>query len=389
LKILIAPNALKGSCSARAAARAMARGLRRVDSTAELVQLPVADGGDGLVDLLTGTLGAERIEVEVTGPRFEPVESAFAWLPHRRTAVIEMALASGLALLPEPERVVTRTTTQGTGELMAAAMDLGAENLIVGVGGSATNDGGVGMARALGYRFLDAAGDPVAATGAGLLDIRRIEPSGADPRLRRVKCEAVCDVDNPLTGPRGAARVYGPQKGASPEDVELLELGLERLASLIERDLHKRVRDLAGAGAAGGLGAGLVAFCDATLRPGAELVLELVGLDRHLQGADLVLTAEGRVDGQTRFGKAPGAVGAHARRRRVPCIAIAGLLGEDVGLLRERGIDAAVSICPGPLSLAEAQARSEELLADAAERVLRIFLAGYRRGADGPAGGAG
>jgi glycerate kinase len=322
---------------------------------------------------------AESVEVRVTGPRFQPVTAPFAWLPRQRTAVIEMALASGLALLPEEDRAATGTTTLGTGELMAAALDLGAETLIVGLGGSATNDGGIGMAAALGFRFQDAVGEPVVPTGGGLCDIRRIDATAADPRLAQVRVEAVCDVDNPLTGPSGAARVYGPQKGASPEQVERLDAGLFHLADLIERDLGRRVRDLPGAGAAGGLGAGLVAFCNASLRPGAEVVLELVELDRHLEGADLVLTAEGRIDGQTGSGKAPAAVGARARRRHVPCIAIAGGVGPDAGLLRTTGIDAAVSLCPGPVSLAEARARSEELLADAGEQVLRIFLAGYER----------
>jgi glycerate kinase len=381
MKILIAPNALKGSCSAAAAAAAMAGGLRRVLPAAELVQVPVADGGDGLIEVVVQALGAERVALEVTGPRSTPTVAAFAWLAHRRTAVIEMAQASGLALLREEDRDAVAATTRGTGELLAAALDRGATTLIVGLGGSATNDGGIGMATALGYRFLDAAGAPVAASGGGLASLRRIDPSGADRRLERARVEAICDVDNPLTGPHGAARVFGPQKGATPPQVDLLDAGLENLAERIERDLGKRVRDLPGAGAAGGLGAGLVAFCDAALRPGAEVVLDLVELDRRLAGADLVLTAEGQIDGQTRFGKAPAAVAAHARRLGVTCVAVAGARGAGVESLYEIGIDAALSLCPGPIGLAEAQARSEELLADAAEQVARVFLAGFDRGA--------
>jgi glycerate kinase len=378
MKILVAPNALKGSCSAAAAARAMAAGLLRVAPDAWVIRMPVADGGDGLMEVVTEALGAERVRVEVTGPRFERVQAELAWLPRRRTAFIEMALASGLALLPEARRDAAATTTLGTGELMLAALGLGAETLLVGIGGSATNDGGIGMAAALGYRFLDRAGDPVSPTGANLRVIERIDISEADPRLAGVEVEVMCDVDNPLTGPRGAARVYGPQKGATAEQVEALDAGLAHLADRTERDLGRRVRDLPGAGAAGGLGAGLVAFCNARLRPGAEVVLDLVELDRHLAGTDLVLTAEGRVDGQTRFGKAPGAVGVHARRAGVPCIAIAGGVGEDVGLLYAHGIDAVVSLCPGPITLEEAQTNAEALLADAAEQVLRIFLAARR-----------
>ena len=376
MKILVAPNALKGSCSASAAARAIAEGLRRVAPTATVVQIPVADGGDGLEDVVTRALGARRVEVEVTGPRFEALPARFAWLSERRTAFVEMALASGLALLPEARRSAGATTTLGTGELMRAALDLGAETLVVGIGGSATNDGGIGMATALGYRFLDVHGRPVVPTGENLRAIRRIDATAVDPRLAQVRVEAVCDVDNPLTGPRGASRIYGPQKGATPQQVAALDAGLDHLADLIERDLGCDVRDRPGAGAAGGLGGGLHAFCNASLRPGADVILELVELDRHLAGADLVLTAEGRLDGQTRFGKAPAAVAIHAKRLGVPCIALAGGFGEDVALLYQVGINAVVSICPGPIELEEAQERAAELLANAAEQVLRIFTAG-------------
>lgn len=389
MKILVAPNALKGSCTAATAAQALARGLRRVDPTAEIVELPVADGGDGLLEVALRTLGAERRTRTVTGPRFAPVEAAWAWQPERRTAILEMALASGLALLTEGERDATATTTLGTGELLRAALDLGAETLRIGLGGSATCDGGLGMATALGYRFLDAAGKEVPPVGGRLGDLCRIDATGADPRLGAVRVEALCDVTNPLTGPRGAAAVYGPQKGASPEQVRALDAGLEKLATILARDLGQPLRDLPGAGAAGGLGAGLVAFCGARLRPGAEAMLDLVEFDAHLAGADLVLTAEGRLDAQTRQGKAPGAVGRRAQRRGVPCIALAGDLGEDLESLQDSGIVAAVSLCPGPRPLAEAQARAEEWLADTAERTLRIFLAGGgRRPAPDPGAGA-
>jgi glycerate kinase len=379
MKILVAPNALKGSCTAIAAAQAMASGVRRVDPAATVVQAPVADGGDGLSDVIIYCLGGERVAARVTGPRFDSVVAEFAWLARRTTAVVEMALASGLALLPEQHLDATATTTLGTGELMRAALDLGARTLVVGIGGSATNDGGIGMATALGYRFLDAGGHPVIPAGGYLKDIDRIDVSTVDARLADTRVEAICDVDNPLIGPLGAARVYGPQKGATGEQVARLDAGLAHLADLIERDLGCDVRTLAGAGAAGGLGAGLHAFCNADLRPGAEVVLGLVELDRHLVGADLVLTAEGRLDGQTRFGKAPGVVAAHAGRFDVPCIGIGGALGADVNLLRDVGFDAAVSLCPGPMSLDDAQAKTRELLADAAEQVLRIFLAGRRK----------
>ncbi len=379
MKIVLAPNALKGSCSSSAAARAMARGLRRVAPQAELVEIPVADGGDGLLELAVQALGAQRIPVQVTGPRFTPVKAALAWLPHRRMALIEMALASGLALLAEDQRDPGLTTSLGTGELMRAALDLGAETLLVGIGGSATNDGGIGMASALGYRFLGADGRPVPVTGGGLLAIARIDGASADPRLRQVRVQAICDVINPLTGPQGAAARYAPQKGASPAQVAWLDAGLGHLADLVEgerREGSLGSRQQPGAGAAGGLGFGLMAFCGARLRPGAEMVLELLDFDRQLEGADLVLTAEGRLDGQTLSGKAPSLVAARARRLGIPCVAIAGGLAPGLDRLPEVGISAAVSLCPSPMPLAEAMARAEELLAEAAQQVLRIFLAG-------------
>ncbi|MGB5834578.1 MAG: glycerate kinase [Thiohalocapsa sp.] len=377
MRVVVAPNALKGSCSASAAAVALAEGVRRVLLDADILQVPVADGGDGLADVLTHALGAERRPYSVTGPRFAPVDAELAWIADRQTAVIEMALASGLALLSDADRDATVTTTLGTGELMRKALDLGAEKLVVGIGGSATNDGGIGVAVALGYRFLDRAGTVVSPVGGNLQRIEQIDADGTDQRLHAVRIEAICDVDNPLSGPNGAARVYGPQKGATPDQVASLDAGLAHLAMLIQRDLGVDVREIPGAGAAGGLGAGLMAFCGAELCPGAEVVLELVELDRHLVGADLVLTAEGRIDGQTRFGKAPGAVAAHAARLGVPCIAIAGSIGDDVAGLHEAGVQAVFSLCSGPIALEHAQAQSEALLARSAEQVVRAFLAGF------------
>lgn len=376
MKIVVAPNALKGSCTAAAAAAALARGVARALPDAEILQVPVADGGDGLADIARHALGAELRRFKVTGPRFEPVDAELAWLPGNATAIVEMALASGLTLLAEHKQDPLETTTLGTGELMRHALDLGATRLVIGIGGSATNDGGVGMATALGVRFLDNSGRSVPPIGRCLQRIAAIDGSAADARLSAVRIEAICDVDNPLTGTAGAAAVYGPQKGADEAGVALLDAGLAHLAALIERDLGVQVRDMPGAGAAGGLGAGLVAFCGAALRPGAEVVLELVGLDAKLAGSDLVLTAEGRIDGQTRFGKAPGAVAAHARRLGIPCVGIAGSVAEDIGPLYDTGLDAVVSLCNGPLTLAEARAGAEHLLAAAAEQMVRVFCAG-------------
>ncbi|TVQ85246.1 MAG: glycerate kinase [Chromatiaceae bacterium] len=376
MRILIAPNALKGSCTAATAAAALGVGAARAAPMAELVLLPVADGGDGLLDVVAAVLGAEQRICQVHGPRGTPGTAALGWLPTRRTALIEMALASGLALLAPAARDPLLTSSRGTGELLRQALDLGAERIILGLGGSATNDGGVGLASALGWGLPDAAGRPVEPVGGRLGEIARLVADEVDPRLDQVRIEAICDVDNPLLGPRGAARVYAPQKGADAAAVVQLEAGLAHLARLMERDLGLRLADQPGAGAAGGLGAGLVAFCGATLCPGAELVLDLVGLDQHLAGADLVLTAEGRLDAQSVQGKAPGAVAAHAARLGVPCIGIAGSLGTapERTALHAAGFTALFSLCPGPIDLLQAQARSAELLAAVAEQAVRTLL---------------
>lgn len=378
LTLVMAPNALKGSCSATVAAAALAEGARRAAPDAEIRQVPVADGGDGLLQIACDALGAERRQARVTGPTFAAVDAELAWLPEQRTAIIEMALASGLALVAPEERDPALTTTLGTGELMREALALGAETLIIGLGGSATNDGGIGMAAVLGYRCLDRDGQPVRPIGAELDRITRIDRAGVCPELSRVQVQAICDVENPLTGRQGAAAVFGPQKGATPAGVERLDAGLQNLAKRLREDLGCDAADARGAGAAGGLGAGLMAFCAAELRPGAELVLDLVDLDQALQGADLVLTAEGQIDAQTASGKAPAAVAARAQRRGIPCIGIAGGIDEQVHSLHGLGLDALFSLCPGPITLAEAEHRVTELLARTAEQVVRAFLAGRR-----------
>ena len=356
----------------------MAEGVLKVLPQAEIIKVPVADGGDGLVDVAVEALGGEARKVTVSGPRDGDVDAAFCYVPAMRFAAVEMALASGLALLPEDRREPTATTTLGTGEVIAAALDLGIARLGVGIGGSATNDGGIGMATALGVRFLDQAGEPVEPVGGALGSIRRIDMSGLDPRVREVHIEAVCDVDNPLCGPDGAAYVYGPQKGASAEQVKALDAGLENLARVIEADLGIAVRDLPGAGAAGGLGAGLKAFLGADLRRGVDLVLELVGLDEKLIGADLAITGEGQIDFQTVFGKAPAGVGAAAKARSVPCIAIAGSIGEDLGELHDVGIDAVFALANAPMTLEDSMQRAAPLMAKATEQAVRLFLAARR-----------
>ncbi|MCP5159261.1 MAG: glycerate kinase [Gammaproteobacteria bacterium] len=378
MKIVLAPNALKGCLTASQATLAMARGVARACPNCEIAQVPVADGGDGLADVLINALNGKAHTVTVTGPRGDPVSAMFCHVPARRLAAIEMATASGLALLPRDRFNPMLTTTLGTGELISAALDLEISHLVVGIGGSATNDGGIGMAAALGARFLDRGGAPVEPVGGVLGSIERIDLGGLDPRLVGLRVEAICDVNNPLLGERGAACVYAPQKGATPEQVRVLDAGLAHLAAVIERDLGLDVRELPGAGAAGGLGAGLKAFLNAELRRGVDLVLDLTGLDEHLHGADLVLTAEGQIDFQTTFGKAPAGVAERARARGIPCLAIAGSVGSGLESLYERGIDAVLSLCPGPLSLEQAMVAGSDYLAAAAEQAVRIFLAGRR-----------
>jgi glycerate kinase len=378
VKIVVAPNAFKGCLTARAAAAAMSAGVARALPTAEIVQVPVADGGDGLVEVVRTALGGDGVSVPVTGPLGERIE---AQICHHRASglvAIEMALASGLALVPAARRDALAASTVGTGELIARALDLGARKIIVGIGGSATTDGGTGMAHALGVRFFDAIGRAVVPNGAALAHIRSIDLSGRDPRLAGVRIEAACDVDNPLYGPRGAARVFGPQKGATAEQVEQLDAGLENLAAVIERDLGVAVGDLPGAGAAGGLGAGLKAFLGAELRRGSELVLDIVGLDRALENADLVLTGEGSMDEQTAAGKAPAVVAARARARGCACIAVTGRRVEALDALHAAGIDAVFSLCLRPMTLETAMSEAASLITAATEEAVRAFVAGRR-----------
>jgi glycerate kinase len=376
LKIVVAPNALKGSLGAAAAAQAMSAGVRLAAPAAEVVQVPVADGGDGLLEVLGSGRDLERIPCSVTGPLGCPVDAAVLYAADRQLAVIEMATAAGLALLPPTGLDPMQATTFGVGELLQLALDRGAQHIILGIGGSATSDGGTGLARALGARFLDAHGNDLPGNAAALTRIRRINLEALDPRLAQVRIDVICDVDNPLLGTAGAARVFAPQKGASPAQVEAIEAGLENLADLVEQQLGRDIRGLRGGGAAGGLGAGLAALLQADLRPGAELVLELAGFEAALTGASLVVTAEGRLDSQTVHGKAPAAVARLAQRHGIPCIAIAGSLGTGLAPLQDAGISACFSLCPGPLALETAMQEAAPLLTRVCEQAVRCFLAG-------------
>ncbi len=381
MRIVLAPDKFKGTLTAAQAARSMARGVGAARSDVEVELCPVADGGEGTVPTLVAATEGETRRVHVTGPMGGRVEAEFGLLGDKasaggpRTAVVEMATASGLELVPKAELNPLRASTYGTGELIAAAMDAGVERVIVGIGGSATTDCGTGMARALGVRFLDQAGGEVPEGGGALGDVARIDASRHDPRLAHVEFLVACDVDSPLFGPEGAAHVYAPQKGASPEDVEVLDAGLKHMAAVIRRDLGVDVSELPGAGAAGGLGAGLVAFCGGRLLPGAEFVLEAVGAGDRLAGAALVITGEGRMDGQSLRGKAPLAVARMAKRMGVHCVAIVGQTGPEIEKVREAGVSYVYSMTR-EADPDEAMAHADELVARLAERATREFLSG-------------
>ena len=313
MRVLIAPDKFRGTLTAAQAARAMASGWRRARPGDAVAEVPMADGGEGTLDAMVEALGGERRRASVPGPLGDPIEAEYGIVtgPSGVTAVVEMARASGLALIGESRRDPKRASTGGTGELIGAALAHGPAEVIVCIGGSATNDGGAGLAQALGVRLLSSAGGEIGPCGASLLDLERIDISGLDPAATRTRFLVACDVDNPLTGPRGASVVFGPQKGATADDVLLLDRALGHLAAVIFRDLGLDVRDLAGGGAAGGLGAGMVAFLGAHLRPGVELVMDAVGLEGRLAAADLVVTGEGSFDRQSLHGKvADGVLGA-------------------------------------------------------------------------------
>lgn len=377
MKIVLAPDSFKGSLTAAQVCAAMEEGIRRFMPDAEVVAAPMADGGEGTVQSLVDATGGEFITETVSGPLGEPVDAEFGILGDGTTAIIEMAAASGLPLVPEELRNPWKTTTYGTGELMRAALDRGCKTIIVGIGGSATTDGGAGMAQALGAQLYDETGAEIVCgcSGGGLATLSRIDLSGLDPRLADATIRVACDVDNPLYGERGAAHVYGPQKGADPEMVEALDAALQRFAEVVQRDLNIDVAHMPGAGAAGGLGAGLVAFCGAKLEPGVDIVLEAIDLLGKSQGADLIITGEGAIDYQTAFGKAPSGAVRVSEAVGCPNIVIAGKVDIAANALHEKGFGALFSICNSAMSLADAMNtdNAHKMVALAAEEAVRCF----------------
>ncbi|MFP3810296.1 glycerate kinase [Bacillus sp. FSL K6-2841] len=354
MKIVIAPDSFKESLSAYETACAIERGFHAILPDAEYIKLPMADGGEGTVQSLVDATGGYIINHVVTGPLGDPVDAFFGMLGDGETAVIEMAAASGLHLVPQEKRNPLLTTSRGTGELMLAALDQGAKHVIIGLGGSATNDGGVGMMQGLGAAFLDQAGQELSPGGGTLHQLASIDLTGLDPRLQSVRLEAACDVDNPLTGERGASAVFGPQKGADEHMVQVLDKNLAHFAQIAEKQFNVSFEDAEGAGAAGGLGASLLGFLHADLQRGIDIVLKAVQFDDVIKEADLVVTGEGRIDQQTIYGKTPIGVAKAAKQYHLPVIGIAGSLSRDSAVVHEHGIDALFSIVPGVTSLSEA-----------------------------------
>lgn len=377
MHIVIAPDSFKESLSAVEAAAAIEAGFREIFPDATYVTVPMADGGEGTVDALIAATGGRRIAVAATGPLGGPVQAFYGLGGGARPiAVIEMAAASGLELVAPERRDPLRATSRGTGELIRAALDAGARRFILGVGGSATNDGGAGMLQALGIRLLDAAGGEIGPGGAALAALARIDAGGRDPRIAECVFEVACDVSNPLTGPQGASAIFGPQKGASPAMVAQLDANLAHYARLVARATGQDLAAVPGAGAGGGIALAMLAFLGGRLRPGSEIVADAVGLDAAVRGADLVITGEGRIDSQSVNGKTPVGVARVAKRHGKPVIAIGGCLAADASAVHAHGIDATFSTVIKACTVAEALAAAECNLRGAARNIAAALRLG-------------
>ena len=378
LRIVVAPSGFKESLGADEVADCIEAGVLRVIPEAEVLKAPMVDGGEGFTKALVAATDGESRGIRVTGPVGEPVEGHYGFLGGHgpKTAVLEMAAAAGLMLVPREVRDPSGTTTFGVGELIRAALDDGAEQLLVGCGDSGTTDGGAGMAQALGVRLLDERGEPIGRGGLELARLASIDLSGRDPRLDGVEIDVACNWHNVLCGPRGVARVFGPQKGATPEQVERLAEALDNYAGVVERDLGVDVRETPGNGASGGLGAGLSALLGARLHPRYEVVSRYLEVESIIEGSDLVFTAEGGIDFQTPRGKIPAEIAARARKFGVPVVAIVGTVGKGAGINHDHGIDAYLSILQEPCTLDEAIENAGELVTVCAEDVTRLVMIG-------------
>ncbi|WP_313110091.1 glycerate kinase [Atlantibacter sp.] len=373
MKIVIAPDSWKESLTALEVANAIEDGFRQIFPDAEVIKIPMADGGEGTVEAMVAATQGRIVNLSVTGPLGEPVDAFYGLSGNEQQAFIEMAAASGLESVPAARRDPRITTSWGTGELIRHALDAGVRHIIIGLGGSATNDGGAGMVQALGAGLLDAHGEQIAFGGEALRQLERIDLTHLDPRLAECRIEVACDVTNPLTGNDGATAVFGPQKGATPEMVQQLDRALAHYGKVIERDLDKSVMTLQGGGAAGGMGVALYAFCGADLRQGIEIVTQALGLDDAVRAADLVITGEGRIDSQTIHGKVPIGVARVAKRYQLPVIGIAGSLTADVEVVYDHGLDAIFSVIPRICTLDDALVNAAENLRMTARNIAAVI----------------
>ncbi|WP_096187266.1 glycerate kinase family protein [Evansella halocellulosilytica] len=372
MKVVIAIDSFKGSCTTFEAASAVERGLRYYRDDIDTVKVPIADGGEGTVDILVKALNGRYVEANVLNPVGKKVNAKYGILPGD-IAVIEMATASGLALITKEKYNPLITTTYGTGELIKNAMDQGCKKIYIGLGGSATNDAGAGMAQAIGVSFKDKDNQEIGFGGGELINVETIDTSAIDARVKNTDIVMLSDVTNPLCGKNGASAVYGPQKGASGRTIEILDRNLEHFGEFIKEQVSIDVLEIPGSGAAGGLAAGLFAFCSAKCHSGVEKVIDIIGLEKHLQDADLVITGEGRIDFQTINGKVPIGVARTAKKYGIPVIAIVGSIGEGAEVVYNYGIDAIIDIVSEPISLDKALEEGISLIEKTAERTMRIW----------------
>lgn len=376
MKIVIAPDSFKESLSALQVAQAIETGWKKVMPDAEYIKIPMADGGEGTVQSLTDATGGHFIQTEVTAPLGNRIPASFGISGDGKTAIIEMAAASGLHLVPTDKRNPLLTTSYGTGELIQAALDQGVEKIILGIGGSATNDGGAGMLQALGAKLTDSNNRDLTYGGANLIQLANIDLSQLDSRLKNISIEVACDVDNPLCGNNGASAVFGPQKGATPEMVAQLDQALFHFSEIIERDTQTPIRDYAGAGAAGGMGGGLLVLPNVKLKAGVEIVIEATQLAEAVKNADVVITGEGRMDAQSIRGKTPVGVAKTAKQCGKPVIAIVGCLREDYEVVYQAGIDAVFPIIRHSAPLEEILKQGHDNLVSTAQNVARLYHLG-------------